>query len=153
MSKILRSLKDIKKLQDEEPKGTVEQCWEMFEKTKDPECLAVIAERMPYFGKPEVGAKITELLRAPYKRKPLKKGIGYEIDTKHTRKNYNMHPQVQELVPYSASHIWRLELLGLFPRRIRLGGNSVVWLKSEVNSWIESKLASRNGDGQDNNTK
>ncbi len=80
----------IKQMLYDERKATVEQCWEMFEKTKDPECLAVIAERMPYFGKPEVGVKIAELLRAPYKRKPLKKGLGYEIDKKQIRKNYDM---------------------------------------------------------------
>ena len=97
----------IKQMLYDERKGTVEQGWEMFEKTKDPECLAVIAERMPYFGKPEVGAKIAELLRAPYKRKPLKKGIGYEIDKKHIRKNYNMliaeYPDKQKK--------WRLSVL------------------------------------------
>ena len=90
MSKILRSLDDFKKLQDEERKATVEQCWEMFQKSKDPECLAVIAERMPFFGKPEVGAAIAELLRAPHKTKPLKKGMGYEIDKNQMHKNYEM---------------------------------------------------------------
>ena len=56
--------------------------------------------------------------------------------------------QVRDIVPYSASHLWRLEHSGQFPRRVRLGGNRVAWLQSEVNSWVESKLASRNGDGQ-----
>jgi prophage regulatory protein len=54
-----------------------------------------------------------------------------------------MLPQVQEIVPYSASHIWRLERSGQFPQRVRLGGNRVAWLQSEVNSWVESKLAAR----------
>jgi len=54
-----------------------------------------------------------------------------------------MLPQVQEIVPYSASHIWRLERSGKFPQRVRLGGNRVAWLQSEVNSWVESKLAAR----------
>jgi prophage regulatory protein len=52
-------------------------------------------------------------------------------------------PQVQEQVPYSASHIWRLEKSGKFPNRIRLGGNRVAWLQSEISSWVESKIASR----------
>ena len=51
--------------------------------------------------------------------------------------------QVQEIVPYSASHIWRLERSGEFPKRIRLGGNRVAWLQSEVESWIEGKIAAR----------
>ena len=62
----------------------------MFEKIKDRELLAIISERMPYFGKPKVGAKIAELIRALYQTKPLKKGIRYEIDKNHIRKNYEM---------------------------------------------------------------
>ena len=54
-----------------------------------------------------------------------------------------MLPQVREIVPYSASHIWRLERSGQFPQRVRLGGNRVAWLESELNSWVESKLAAR----------
>ena len=54
-----------------------------------------------------------------------------------------MLPQVREIVPYSASHIWRLERSGKFPQRVRLGGKRVAWLQSEVNSWVESKLAAR----------
>ena len=74
---------------------------------------------------------------------------------KKSKKNRKllMLSQVQEIVPYSASHIWRLERLGLFPRRIRLGGNRVAWLQSEVNGWVEDKLAARNGNSQYNTTK
>ena len=113
MSKILQSLDEFKKLQDEERKATVEQCWAMFEKSKDAECLAVIAERMPFFGKPEVGAAIAELLRAPHKTKPLKKGMGYEIDKNQMRKNYEM--LIAEYPDKSKS--WRLSVLSeWFPR-------------------------------------
>ena len=107
MSKILRSLDDFKKLIDEEREATVEQCCTLFEKSKDPECLAVIAERMPYFGKPEVETAIAELLRAPHKNKPLKKGIGYQIDKNNIRKNYEM--LVAEYPDKSKS--WRLSVL------------------------------------------
>ena len=62
-------------------------------------------------------------------------------------------PQVQEIVPYSASHIWRLERSGEFPQRIRLGGNRVAWLQSEVESWIEGKIASRSDNHENGNTK
>ena len=82
-----RSLNDFKKRQVEERRATAEECWKMFEKLKDPELLTVTAERMPYFGKPKVGAKIAELLRTPYQTKPLKKGIRYEIDKNHIREN------------------------------------------------------------------
>jgi prophage regulatory protein len=64
-----------------------------------------------------------------------------------------MLPQVREIVPYSASHIWRLERSGKFPQRVRLGGNRVAWLQSEVNSWVESKLAARTDRIDRGNTK
>jgi prophage regulatory protein len=60
-----------------------------------------------------------------------------------TVEKFLMLPQVRAIVPYSASHIWRLERSGQFPQRVRLGGNRVAWLQSEVNSWVESKLAAR----------
>ena len=72
------------------------------------------------------------------------------MDSNTTAEKFLMLSQVRDIVPYSASHLWRLERSGQFPRRVRLGGNRVAWLQSEVNSWIESKLASRNGDDQDN---
>ena len=78
---------------------------------------------------------------------------GNTVDNNASVKKFIVLPQVQEIVPYSASHIWRLEKSGEFPKRIRLGGNRVAWLQSEVNSWVESKLASRNDDSQHNNTK
>ena len=68
---------------------------------------------------------------------------GDTMNSNATAKKFIVLPQVQEIVPYSASHIWRLERAGEFPQRVRLGGNRVAWLQSEVNSWVESKLAAR----------
>ena len=68
---------------------------------------------------------------------------GNTMNSNATAKKFIVQPQVQEIVPYSASHIWRLERLGQFPQRVRLGGNRVAWLQCEVNSWVESKLAAR----------
>ena len=75
------------------------------------------------------------------------------MDSNATAKKFIVLPQVQEIIPYSASHIWRLERSGQFPRRVRLGGNRVAWLQSEVNSWVESKLRSRNDNSQRGNAK
>lgn len=47
--------------------------------------------------------------------------------------------QVLELVGLSKSTLWRLEQLGAFPRRRRLGSRSVGWLMSEVMEWIASR--------------
>ena len=65
------------------------------------------------------------------------------MDNNKSVKKFIVLPQVQEIVPYSVSHIWRLERSGEFPKRIRLGGNRVAWLQSEVESWIEGKIAAR----------
>jgi prophage regulatory protein len=65
------------------------------------------------------------------------------MDNYATVKKFIVLPQVQEIVPYSASHIWRLERSGQFPQRVRLGPNRVAWVKSEVTDWVESKLAAR----------
>ena len=52
-------------------------------------------------------------------------------------------PEILFRVPYSEAHIWRLEKAGKFPRRVRLGANRVGWVESEVEAWLNSKLAER----------
>ena len=72
----------------------------------------------------------------------------------HTKfEKFIMLPQVREIVPYSASHIWRLERAGEFPQRVRLGGNRVAWLQSEVNAWVQGKVTSRSDSTQLHNSK
>jgi len=39
--------------------------------------------------------------------------------------------------------VWRAEKAGKFPKRIKLGGNSVGWFESEVNDWLEARKAER----------
>ncbi len=39
--------------------------------------------------------------------------------------------------------IWRMERAGTFPKRIKLGGNSVGWYESEIIEWQEQKKAER----------
>jgi prophage regulatory protein len=46
-------------------------------------------------------------------------------------------------IPYSPQHIARLEAAGTFPKRIRLGQNRVAWLLSEVEEWLNVRIASR----------
>ena len=75
------------------------------------------------------------------------------MDNHKPIEKFIMLPQVREIVPYSASHLWRLERAGQFPRRIRLGGNRVAWLQSEVSAWVEGKLASRSRSTLPHNTK
>lgn len=60
-----------------------------------------------------------------------------------------MHPkiitrkQLVEVVPYSLTHIARLEMASHFPRRIKLGPCRVGWVESEVNDWIAARVAER----------
>jgi len=39
--------------------------------------------------------------------------------------------------------VWRMERDGNFPKRINIGPNSVGWIESEVDDWIERKAAER----------
>ena len=47
-------------------------------------------------------------------------------------------PDVVERTGLSQTTIWRRERDGEFPRRRRLGENSVGWLESEVDEWLRS---------------
>lgn len=38
---------------------------------------------------------------------------------------------------------WRLEKLGRAPRRFQISTNSVGWLRSEIEQWVEARVASR----------
>ena len=51
--------------------------------------------------------------------------------------------EVRRRTGFSRSTIWRLERRGEFPRRVKLGPNSVAWYLAEVEGWIKEKLASR----------
>jgi prophage regulatory protein len=46
-------------------------------------------------------------------------------------------------VPYSFAHIARLEVAGLFPKRVRLGACRVAWVADEVQVWIDERVALR----------
>lgn len=55
--------------------------------------------------------------------------------------------QLKELVLYSSQHIQRLENTGQFPKRVRLGNGPrgrVGWIESEVQEWLQEKVAQRN---------
>ncbi len=56
--------------------------------------------------------------------------------------------QVMAIVPYSHTHIWRLERAGKFPQRLKLGPNRVGWLAEEIEAWVQDKAQLRNGEDQ-----
>jgi prophage regulatory protein len=45
-------------------------------------------------------------------------------------------PEVVERVKLSPVTLWRKEKAGEFPKRRRLGANSVCWLESEISDWL-----------------
>jgi len=51
--------------------------------------------------------------------------------------------ELREMVPYTSQHIQRLENEGKFPRRVKLGDNRVGWVLSEVEEWLEVRMAAR----------
>lgn len=52
-------------------------------------------------------------------------------------------PELLAMIGLSDPTIWRMEKDGKFPKRLRLGGNSCGWLESEVNAWLDARLADR----------
>ena len=49
----------------------------------------------------------------------------------------------RQMIPYSDMHIWRLEKVGKFPRRIKLGDQRVGWSFQEIQDWIAARKAER----------
>lgn len=52
-------------------------------------------------------------------------------------------PELFSKLRLSDATIWRMEKSGKFPRRIKLGGNSVGWFANEVDEWLLKKSADR----------
>jgi len=48
-------------------------------------------------------------------------------------------PELMHMTGLGRTSIWRKEKAGAFPRRRRLGPNSVAWLLSEVQAWLRSR--------------
>jgi prophage regulatory protein len=58
-------------------------------------------------------------------------------------------PELFMRVGLSDATIWRLEKLGRFPGRLRLGGHSCGWLESELLAWLEKKADARRSTSDD----
>ena len=52
-------------------------------------------------------------------------------------------PDLTLKIALSDATIARLERKGKFPKRIQLGGNSVGWLESEIDAWIQERAEAR----------
>ncbi len=50
-------------------------------------------------------------------------------------------PELFSVVTLSDTTIWRLEKLGRFPKRIKLGDRAVGWFAADIEKWLEAKAA------------
>jgi prophage regulatory protein len=46
-------------------------------------------------------------------------------------------------IPWSRMHVDRLEKAGKFPKRVRLGENTVAWQEDEIDAMLAAKAAER----------
>ena len=49
--------------------------------------------------------------------------------------------ECENLTGLSRTTRWRLEKKDLFPKRRQISENSVAWLESEIQDWVQSKAA------------
>ncbi len=56
-----------------------------------------------------------------------------------TTKVFLRWPEVRLISKLSRTTTWRMERDNQFPRRRQLSANSVGWLQSEVEAWVESR--------------
>ena len=47
---------------------------------------------------------------------------------------------VKEITSLSKSTIYRLVSEGDFPKQVQIGKRAVVWVRSDINAWINQKL-------------
>jgi prophage regulatory protein len=50
-------------------------------------------------------------------------------------------------IPYSKSHLWRLERANKFPKRVLIGAGRYAYIEAEVDEYIAQKIAKRDGVG------
>ena len=51
--------------------------------------------------------------------------------------------EVEQMVRMSTSNLYRLMSLGQFPRPIRVGSGAVRWIQSEINEFLQTRMAQR----------
>ncbi len=52
-------------------------------------------------------------------------------------------PELIAKIGLSDASIWRRERQGKFPRRIKLGGQAVGWLSTEIETWLNERANER----------
>jgi prophage regulatory protein len=78
--------------------------------------------------------------------------LGYSDQPGRTRKS-EFCQMAQRLIPYeslkakcigySKPHLWRLEKANKFPKRVAIGAGRYGYVESEIDAYIEQKIAER----------
>ena len=58
---------------------------------------------------------------------------------------YLRFPQLksEKGISFCRMHVDRLERAGQFPKRVRIGANSIGWIEEEVDAWQSAQAAAR----------
>jgi len=53
----------------------------------------------------------------------------------------------EKCIPFSKSHIWRLEKAGKFPKRVPISAGRYGYIESEIDAYLDRKIAERDSAG------
>lgn len=53
--------------------------------------------------------------------------------------------EVMKRVPLKRSAIYQLAKQGSFPKPVNMGSRSVAWVESEIDAWIDARIATARG--------
>ena len=62
-----------------------------------------------------------------------------------TSEQFLRMPAVMQRVGYSKSRIYALVAQGQFPKQIQIGQRATAWRASEIDSWMQSRIAASRG--------
>ena len=83
---------------------------------------------------------ITPLRQAPHLSSTPKQAYSIPIDTRSEVGQLWRLPTVMAETGLSKTEVYRKASKGQFPKRIKLGANSVAWSSVEVKAWIKTTI-------------
>ena len=51
--------------------------------------------------------------------------------------------ELSEMIPFTRQHVLRLEKVGKFPKRLKVGNRRIGWLNTEIEIWINDRPRGR----------
>lgn len=89
----------------------------------------------------------TQVDRQPPQPSPLRSASGIERQRRQRQREHDLEivreAERRQVTGLSKTTWWRWEKRGLVPKRIQLTEYSVGWLRSELQSWISARAATR----------